>query len=296
MTLAQQPQVALVGMASAGKTTFVAAFWNLIQEPSANSSLRLRRLPEQAAYLTAIYDAWLHGTEVIHTSRSGGELIQIDISLSGRDLLLNLPDPSGESFDDMFLQRQLATEIDAILVAADGYMLFVRPAQLRPRVTILNAHRMGAKPIPADSKAEKADATAKQETERPNQFDPTRTPAEVQAVDLLQSIRLRRANTRPSESEGRLAVLISAWDEVVNDNLTPTQWLRARMPLLDQFLEATSRAEPYRIYGVSAQGGSYVDRSDLAAVDPTKRAFVVDANGKTSYDVAEPVAWAAHVT
>src|ERR1700730_1831814 len=124
MTLTSQPEVALVGMAATGKTTFVAAFWNLIQETSANPLLRLRRLPEQAAYLTAIHDAWLHGTEAAHTSRSGGELIQIDISLSGRDLALSLPDPSGESFDDMFLQRQLATEIDALLVAADGFMLF----------------------------------------------------------------------------------------------------------------------------------------------------------------------------
>jgi double-GTPase-like protein len=297
------PLVALVGMPDTGKTTFVAALWNLIQDPTANSSIRLKLLPKEAAYLNEIQKAWIGGRIVGHTSRGSGELIRLDIAVSGRDVVLELPDASGESFEDMFIERQVETEIDELLVRADGFILFIHPAQLRPRVTILDAHRMGVKPGKAEDKTGRAkgqqtlvDAPvvaepAELKTEEVSGRNARKkTPSEVQAVDLLQTIRLRRVAARTTTSETRLAILISAWDEIANEAMPPTRWLAARMPLLHQYLEATSRGQPFHIYGVSAQGGSYGDPG-LAAVDPAKRAFIVEPDGRVEHDLSVPVAW-----
>jgi hypothetical protein len=66
----------------------------------------------------------------------------------------------------------------------------------------------------------------------------------------------------------RLAIVFSAWDKVRSEGLTPTEFLRVRLPLLNQYLKSDSALWESRAYGVSAQGGDYerVDKEGAEAV------------------------------
>jgi hypothetical protein len=273
-------RISLVGMPSTGKTTFLAAFWNLIQEPTVEACVRLRCLPRAAVYLHEIHQAWLHGQEVGHTSRDSGELILLDIDLGGREVVLEVPDLSGESFEDMFVHRRVTQEVDVILTAADGLLLFLHPHELRPRITLVDAIRMGIQPeVPGDQDELLA-------------LDLKKLPAEVQAVDLLQTITSRRLWARAELSSPRIGVIVSAWDLVEAEGLPPARWLGARMPLLNQYLAASLPTESVRIYGLSARGGS-ADASELATFDPATRAFLVDSAGVRTGDISTPLQWIA---
>ena len=82
MTEPNTVRVALVGMPDTGKTTFLAAFYNAVQELSRGDGIRLRCIPEQAAYLEKIRKAWLEGRKVGHTPRDRAELVRLDVQLT----------------------------------------------------------------------------------------------------------------------------------------------------------------------------------------------------------------------
>ena len=98
----------------------------------------------------------------------------------------------------------------------------------------------------------------------------------------------------------RLAVLISAWDEVAGDGLDPEEVLSTKLPLLDQYLRNGRDPWTWRVWGVSAQGGVYEDQDKgeqleataaLRELDrPSDRIKVVE--GRTeSTDITLPLEW-----
>jgi hypothetical protein len=58
-----------------------------------------------------------------------------------------------------------------------------------------------------------------------------------------------------------IAVVIAAWDEAAQLNLAPPAWLNWRTPLLDQRLRANEEEVPFKVFGVSAQGGNLHDEA-----------------------------------
>jgi hypothetical protein len=272
----ERARVALVGLPGAGKTTYVAALWNLIQHPKADCAIELQRRPLQAAYLEELHQAWLDGRVVGHTSRDVGELIEIDVLMNGIPASVEIPDLSGESFERALVSRKWSAEVAALIAAANGLLFFLQPADLRPRLSVLSARKLGAIPSP-DLK--------------PVDFDVRKLPADVLAVDLLQVVMHHRAIVTGAPIPLRLSFVISAWDSLAAEGLSPRSWLEHRLPLLHQFLQANRGPMPYRVFGVSAQGGDYRDMN-LPAIDPAIRAWVVEATGERHADVSMPLCWA----
>ena len=119
-------------------------------------------------------------------------------------------------------------------------------------------------------------------------WDPDKTPTQVQLVDLLQ-FHILRVNVR---SPFRIAVIVSAWDLVCGENMSPEEWFAARLPLLDQYLKANHEMCAVRIYGVSAQGGD-VEKDAESLQDeynPSKRIIVV-GKGCNANDLTAPIRW-----
>ena len=92
---------------------------------------------------------------------------------------------------------------------------------------------------------------------------------------------------------------MSAWDLSPNQS-DPDAWLAERMPLLDQLLRAHQIEIPYRVYGVSAQGGRVPkrdkpnvesDRAELLShTRPSTRIRIV-GNGAGPHDLTHPIRW-----
>ena len=90
----------------------------------------------------------------------------------------------------------------------------------------------------------------------------------------------------------KVAVIISAWDLISDLTDSPSQWVRERLPLLDQYLKSNSDIFSHRFYGVSAQGGDLEkDRIRLLEkLNPTER-IIVTGEDCTPHDISAPVKW-----
>jgi hypothetical protein len=276
--MTEASKVAFVGLPNTGKTTYLAALWNALQESAGEHSLRLAKFPQNAAYLKTIHERWLRGESVGHTPRDGGEHVRLDVELNQRSLELEVPDLSGESFEDMVVRRQTDKVVDALLTSATGILVFAHPDDLRPRVTIAQARKMGVVHDPAV------------EVKRPRQMDRLKLPTELHIVDLLQAIRIRCREVGIQEHL-RVALVLSAWDLLRNEGLAPSQWVQIRMPMLHAYL--MSAATGARVFGVSAQGGPV--GAGMAEQDPATKARVVEPDGNEHGDIARPIVWAANL-
>jgi double-GTPase-like protein len=280
MTDRKGARLALVGLPNTGKTTYLAALWNALQENTTDHSLRLVRYPSNGAYLSSIHESWLRGEVVGHTPRDGGEHVELQVEIDGQSVALSIPDVSGESFEDVIIRRQVDTVVDGLLTTAHGILVFAHPDHLRPRITIAQARKMGAM----------SEATS--EPKRTGPLNRLLLPAEMHIVDLLQAIQLRcRSEGGPDQQ--RVAVIVSAWDLLQQEGLSPVEWVEGRMPMLHGYLTCTL-TNRYQVFGISAQGGPA--GTDMAEKDPATKARVVEPNGEEHGDITKPIVWAANLT
>ncbi len=89
----------------------------------------------------------------------------------------------------------------------------------------------------------------------------------------------------------KVAVIISAWD-VIQETITPKQWIEKRTPLLDQYLKANSDLIDYEVFGVSAQGGDIEKDKDslLDKNEPYERIIAKDSDNN-DISICEPIIW-----
>jgi hypothetical protein len=167
-------------------------------------------------------------------------------------------------------------------------MLFIHPSRVNEARLILEAQpliqRLGAGPAGGKRAAPKK---ADQPSEQQIPPEPTYAATQVQLVELLQFIR-----THSTEQAYRVAVNISAWDIVMGlDTTAPEAWLEKRLPLLHQYLVAHSDKVPFRVYGISAQGGDLKQAEELRAKIKTADRIIVVRGKKQSHDITDPVRW-----
>jgi hypothetical protein len=118
-------------------------------------------------------------------------------------------------------------------------------------------------------------------------WSPAHTPSQVKLVEILQFLLARPFRDRPLP----LAVVVSAWD-LLPKTQRPNEWLRERLPLLDQFLEANAEAVPVAVFGISAQGADLSKAVELQQhIEASDRIIVTTPDGSTTHDITAPVKW-----
>ena len=120
-------------------------------------------------------------------------------------------------------------------------------------------------------------------TVKPPAFELKDISSTVQNVLLLKELHL----LFPWK---RLAIGLSSWDKYQDDYRTPFDMLTSRAPFLDNF--APHYFPNTYIFGVSAQGDEYNKENKNSLIEKTEkgtRAFIVDYEGKQSYDLTLPL-------
>ena len=64
----------LMGIPTAGKTSFLAAFWYAVRDSKDDAPLTVEVLPDHRTYLNAICDKWLAGEELDHPCRTARDV------------------------------------------------------------------------------------------------------------------------------------------------------------------------------------------------------------------------------
>jgi len=292
----------VIGLPETGKTTFLAALWHVAGSEEVPASLRLRRLSDDSRYLNSIKNDWhlcQPSTRSIMVSERSGKLWLHD---PGREDIgeVVFPDLAGEEFRDQWKIRQWSTDYHNLAQTARQLLLFVHPEKVVEPLTVAEVQQLAATAFNGVlghgdrlelSAQEILDDGESALASSANEWDPEHAPTQVQLVGLLQFLEPFLVSKQPI----RIAVIISAWDQVpkVDGLPTPQAWIEARLPYLDQYLRSNCELFTVRVYGVSAQGGSFKgDTSQLAAVQPASRRIIIEGPNCSPNDITEPIRWA----
>lgn len=277
-----QQQIVIAGFAEVGKTTFLAALWHVLtSKGEVPGALTLANLPKEAEHLNALRDKWQSCEKVDRTTVSSEQTLTLDLArCDGVPLgTVVLPDLAGESFSAQWSQRQAPAAMAEQLRQSVGVLLLVHATEFHLPERLRDTSTLAA------TLAKGSAQTATPQTAEP--WTPEHAGTDVQLVDLLQCMRFHVGErTTPI----RLALVASAWDLVENTSLE--DWLRQRLPLLKQYLEANPDLFDVRLYGISAQGGDYTKGTDdlLIKLKPAERIQVVGPECEP-HDVTAPLAW-----
>lgn len=278
----------LIGLPATGKTSFLAALWNSIQQNQVNTALELKKLDGDSAYLNTICDAWL-GYEPVGRNQTDIETF-VSMWLKERngdqEIRLTFPDISGETFKQQWASRHLTESYQNCIKSADGGILFIHPKLLAQPLRISQIAGLAGL---VEQDEEESAAEAKTPNPPSTPWDIEKAPTQVQIVELLQFLAANQYFRAPF----KLAIMISAWDEVVASKLSPSDWVQQQLPLLAQYLSSQTDKFIVSHYGVSAQGGRY-DGNDLDALQakhPAERIQVVGEGIENPHDITEPLLW-----
>jgi hypothetical protein len=271
----------VIGLPESGKTTFIAALWHVLESEEVPSALRVRELAGDRAYLNKLRNAWLRCEPVGKTEQDGATMVRMLLEDRTTHVTaeLWLPDIAGETYRDHWVHRQWSAAFDELAVAADGALLFVHPSEIAEplRIDAVNAL---AEAVRGDQEPTVTNAAA------PTKWDPQQSPTQVQLVDLLQFLAWRRGGVPLS-----LGLIVSAWDLVRDQRLSPSKWCASRLPLLGQFLASNEDRFRVAYYGVSAQGGVIPRDADRLRefTHASQRIEVVADDLTSSHDITVPV-------
>jgi len=286
MVIQTDSHVLLMGLPATGKTSFLAALWYLVQHQQVKSRFRIERFEGDSTYLNQITKAWAEYELVPRTPvRDSVPTVSMVLrdTKSGQTLTLTFPDLSGESFALQWLARQCTHDYDSFLRKASGAILFVTPLNYQRPIRIDMVNSLAEQIINGEPKP-----VPPQDPTLPiKPWDPISAPTQVQLVEILQFISSRDY----FKPVFRLVVVVSAWDQLVNEKESPSEWIAKTFPLLNQFLESNKGTFETAVYGVSAQGADYSEAAKLAEMVPSERINVTGVGIDNPHDLTEPLLW-----
>jgi hypothetical protein len=292
MTETSEGAVVICGLPASGKTTFLAALWYVVfDKRDPNARLKFDSLIGlDHSHLNEIMRRWLQAKEQIHTEIASGKIVSMNLK-DGDDhkVRMTFPDLSGESFQEMWEARECDPNLAELLRECDGILLFIHADKIKRPIGVAETTQQAA-----------GLGGATPATASPEEWHPKDAPTAVQLVEMLQMFR-GGALQVPAR---RLAVVLSAWDKVEEDepNITPDQYLARELPLLDQYLQHGLDHWDVRVYGLSAQGGDFERNGvtdDAARNDRVAEIRALDDASERirlmkpdlSNDLTEPIAW-----
>lgn len=241
--MSAERSVVMMGPPASGKTTYLAALWHQLESAEIATAFTANKLQNDREYLNQIRERWLEFEPVPRTPRSSDHstILHLLHVSTKKSFDLSLPHVVGESFVEQWLTRRAPEEFVKQLKNAFGVILFIHSQQVLKGQLITSAV---------------ADNTVTHENV---EWDPSLTPTQVQLVDSIQSV----SSVFDRGYLLRIAIVISAWDEVA-DRIAPGSWFERKLPLLDQYLKANSASIASRVYGISAIGGKLSEKETLA--------------------------------
>jgi len=273
------PEIVVLGGPNSGKTHFAGQLYGRLQRRP--EALRLRQdagTPPDLHVLEEVLRCLESGRAAAHTASATWDTVSLPlVDTQERPMDLRWPDYGGEQINAVTKDRLVSEHWRERLVAASGWLLFIR---LRNEITYPD--RLATL---TDGPPETADPETRKDWD-----------ANAKLVELLQILlHVGEIGTVKRITAPRLAVLLSCYDEQGGGLQPPREALRARLPLLSSFIESNWRAESLSIWGLSSLGRLLKeDSSDDAFIDsgPEFQGWIVPPEGgKRDPDLTAPLAW-----
>lgn len=287
--------VVMVGLPESGKTTFLAALWHAVNDAGANSTLRFARLrSDDVAYLNEITRVWRSAAKQERTKAEKSHVVSMNLEdAQETEVTLTFPDLSGESFQGMWERRECEQSLSDMLTQATAILFFIHSEGIKDPSWIADVNELLAsvpQSEPAPTPAATAATDPTESKRRARDWEPEDAPTQIQVVELLQFL----ISSPFGKNLHRLAIVLSAWDMVKGEGLTPDQFLAQAMPLVHQYLDNCAVPYEWKTFGVSAQGGDFgsaEDVSRLRGMEDPSLWIEVQAGNTVSKDLTIPLSW-----
>ncbi len=216
-----EQKIVVIGLPFAGKTTFVAALWDVVGSGEVVGSLQLDHLDGDYHHLNEIRNRWADCQEIERTKISNETKVTMHLKdvATKRVSQLVFTDMSGESFEQQWLERVCTPEYGLLISQISGILLFIHPRHLKETVLIRDAIPIMHNLPRASRSIENVNAGEQPTNElRKSAVDeltgtlppkPSYASTQVQLVELLQFVRNLRY---PHTGALRVGVVVSAWD------------------------------------------------------------------------------------
>jgi hypothetical protein len=267
-----------LGLPESGKSTFIAALWYVLSAIDNKFDLKVNKMGDDMEYLNDIKTKWLKCEKLL---RTGSTIVKnIVMSLKYNDNMIidiDIPDINGELFDNLIETRKCDEEFTSLAKQSNGLLLFINPNVNYPFRIDEISDVLGS------------EHTNEESSEESEKFEIKNIPTQVKIIELLQFIEEIK-----NYEKTRLIVLISAWDLIMTEsiNLTPSEFIKKKLPMLYQFLNSHSNIFDYKIIGLSAQGGDYASSESVTNLvkhlNPLERIVIV-TESENFNDITYPI-------
>lgn len=314
-----RPRLAFLGLPRTGKSTFLGAFWALVQSP-VETSVRETRFGGDRSYVQRLAEQVARGEELDRTALDADEGLSVALRFDELGVAeLVVPDISGEALRVLVERRIWYPRLLDACSEATALLVFVHPDRLRLPVRIAGGG--GVAVAEGGGAADAGDGIAvtggggvavaggdgiaaaagdggvavARESVSFHPGDPVRFRADdhvctaAELIDAFENLAELWNGRRPV----RVGIIVSAWDRVGGDpKPSPYQWLQARLPGILATLESNRDVADFEVFGVSAQGGPLEAREELLARgEVCDRVFAEDRSGRR-ISLVDPVRWA----
>ena len=276
------PDVLVLGGSGAGKTHYAG---QLLGRMRHDRQGRLRVRPggvDDLSKLEEVLDCLEEGRAAGHTPAETWTGIRFELEAAdGTAVALEWPEYAGERLFAIVDRRMVPDEWRDSVRGASGWLLFIRPSTLKIYEDLL-VRPAGIEPQHSDSPNASVAGDGWDDRAR--------------YVELLQMLLfVAGQSTYKPVAVPRLAVVLSCWDELKDDQSTPELLLAERLPLLNAFIRSTWRDGAWSAWGLSSLGRALrQDEPDeeFRTHGPENFGYVLRPGQTTQdRDLTAPVAW-----
>ena len=274
--MSNNKRVLMCGLPASGKTTYIGALWHCISSGEVETSLVYDGMPDDREHLNKLSTKWLQCEEIEHTRIEENEQPEIKFRIDEESIKITFPDQSGEIWSTLWESRHSPKELLDLASETIGIILFIHVDTIKHPVSVVEVVEQ------AEMIGEELDSDQK------IPYSSEYAPTQVKLVDILQSVAAEPfwLGNKP------LSVILSAWDLVEVEKISPAEFLKKTLPFLHQYLCNNSKFSKWNVYGVSALGGDLgKDIEELMKVGRQSERIKVIDDEKQSHDLTRPILW-----
>jgi len=263
----------LIGLPDSGKSTALAALFYLVTDHSELCDWFLDNAdrPSNSDYWYRLRDLWVQGKSLKRTKHEAIPAI-MKLKLTHKEnntkTTINIPDIPGEDYQGLYSAGRFPLKAANLIDKADRLIFFLRVDD--EDVPVLS---ISPEALEKDQSSNPAGGDVKLSEAPPVEWEAIHMPIQSKVIAMLRCIRMLKKIPLT-----KLTIVLTAWDSVVEDGVTPDSVIKTCFPLVAQYLETNF---DYDLYGLSAQGYDYGD-TEGGAIEKEKAQVFEDAiaNGK----------------
>lgn len=265
----------IAGLPGAGKTTYIAALWDIILRQGKKWELQFSTKQENASYLNEILEFWQNMKKIERSKTPAPDDITINVKRDsdGGELVLDIPDFMGEQFQKI-IDHTLPENIQNWIEQSDRMLYLINNLNDNLKDDLEGSEEHPEENVDRAKEKEEAPRLASEKM--------------MQASQNMMVLKYIATHAKIK----KVAIGLSAWDSKMSSGKTPEEFLSQRSPALYNFIRR--HFSDCIFFGVSAQGFDYKDLAEKGTEMREKgrksnRAFIVyGEENEPSPDLTKP--------